>query len=200
KRIDEAVVRPRGQQILPVFLLRLREIEKREWQPRIARRQIERQLLERLGGIVPAMRLVLRHCGLEELVRVGVDLRIEWGLARQRCREQQSQQYWSELEHPNDFTLGGRACSRGWASDRMVSHAQLPHLLDVVKISAIDDDRLPESALHPPEIGVAVLVPVSDHDQGVRTSERLIISLSVIYSVAEQNPRMSQSRGVVGAD
>ena len=82
----------------------------------------------------------------------------------------------------------------------MVSHAQLPHLLDVVKISAIDDDRLLESALHPLKIGVAVLVPVSDHYQGIRTGERLIVSLSIIYSVAEQSPRVIQSRRVVGAD
>src|SRR5258705_10526840 len=101
-------------------------------------------------------RLVFRHRGLVELVRVGIDLRIEWGLARQRCREQQSQQYWSELEHPYDFTLGGRGCSRGWASDRMVLHAQLPHPLHAVKISAIDADRPPEGALHPPETGGAI--------------------------------------------
>jgi hypothetical protein len=82
----------------------------------------------------------------------------------------------------------------------MVSHAQLPHLLDVVKIPAIDDDRLLERTLHPVEIRMAVLVPVSDYYQGVRTSERLIISLGIIYSVAEQIPRVIYSRGVVRTD
>ena len=82
----------------------------------------------------------------------------------------------------------------------MVSHAQLPHLLDVVKISAIDDDRLPESAFHPVKIGVAVLVPVSDHNQRVRTHERLIVSLRIIYSVAEQSSCMIDGGRVVRTD
>src|SRR3954464_7896698 len=98
------------------------------------------------------------------------------------------------------FTLGGRACSRGWAPDRMIPHAQLPHLLDVVKISAIDDDRLLERALYPLEIRMAILVPIRDHDQRVRALERLIVSLSIIYSVAEQTPRMVEGSRVVRTD
>ncbi len=59
----------------------------------------------------------------------------------------------------------------------MVPHAQFPHLLDVVKISAIDDDRLLERALYPLEIRMAVLVPIRDDYERIRTRERLIISL-----------------------
>ena len=79
----------------------------------------------------------------------------------------------------------------------MVSHSQLPHLLDVVKISAIDDDRLFERALYPLEIRMAVLVPIRYHDQGVRAGERLIISLRIIYSVAEQTPRVVEGSRIL---
>src|SRR3954470_1725962 len=82
----------------------------------------------------------------------------------------------------------------------MVSNAQLPHLLDVVKFSAIDDDRLLERALHPLEIRMAVLVPIRDHDQRVRAFERLIVSLSIIYSVAEQTSGVSEGGWIVRAD
>src|ERR1700693_520142 len=82
----------------------------------------------------------------------------------------------------------------------MVSHAQLPHLLDVVKIAAIDDDRLLERALYPLEIRMAVLVPVRYYDQCVRAGERLIISLGIIYSVAEQTPGVVERSWIVRAD
>src|SRR3954464_13783445 len=82
----------------------------------------------------------------------------------------------------------------------MVLHAQLPHFLDVVKIPAVHDHRLPERAFYALEIRMTVLVPVGNDYQSVRTSERLIISLSIIYSVAEQTPRILDRGGVMGTD
>ena len=82
----------------------------------------------------------------------------------------------------------------------MVADTQLAHLFHVVKISSIDDDRLLERPLHPLEIGVAILVPVSDHYQRVGSGKGLIVSLSVIYSVAEDTPGLLNGGWVVSAD
>src|SRR5205814_5557152 len=95
ERIDQPVIGPRRQQILPVLRLRLGQIVVRGRQSRIARRKIQRQLLERLGSVVVPARLVFRHGGNIQLVgRWELDriFRIEWGRASQRCREQQGQQ------------------------------------------------------------------------------------------------------------
>src|SRR6185437_740158 len=76
--------------MVPVFFLRLAEVVVREWEQRVAGRQVVCKLLETLRGVVVVMRIELfQRRRKERLGAAGVDLWIEVAMAR--CREGERQ-------------------------------------------------------------------------------------------------------------
>ena len=49
-----------------------------------------------------------------------------------------------------------------------------PHLLRVVDVAAVEDDRLPHQLLHAREVGLAELVPLGDDRQRVGALQRVV--------------------------
>src|SRR5580704_1097898 len=75
------------------------------------------------------------------------------------------------------------------ASDRVVREAERAHLLRVVEVATVDQDRALQRLFDPPEIRVAVLVPVGDDDERVGAMRRVIVRIGVRDAIAQPPPR-----------